>query len=90
YIKMAYSLYENEQEMLQKYMDEVMMELKCERKNELNERCLEDSEEDNDSEIDYLEESDHYTESEQSDDEEQEQESVQEESQSTLRRMSGI
>ncbi|KAK9709510.1 hypothetical protein QE152_g26572 [Popillia japonica] len=60
-------LYENEQEMLQKYMDEVMMELECERKNELNERCLEDSEEDNDSEIDYLEES-----------------------QSTLRRMSGI
>lgn len=87
---MAYSLYKNEQEMLQKYMDEVMMELECERKNELNERCLEDSEEDYDSEIDYLEESDHYTESEQSDDEEQEQESVQEESQSTLRRMSGI
>ncbi|KAK9711375.1 hypothetical protein QE152_g25485 [Popillia japonica] len=75
------NLYENEQEMLQKYMDEVMMELECERKNELNERCLEDSEEDNDSEIDYLEESDHYTESEQSDDEEQEQESVQEETQ---------
>ncbi|KAK9703043.1 hypothetical protein QE152_g29547 [Popillia japonica] len=76
---LADGLYENEQEMLQKYMDEVMMELECERKNELNERCLEDSEENNDSEIDYLEESHHYTESEQSDDEEQEQESVQEE-----------
>ncbi|KAK9737925.1 hypothetical protein QE152_g10277 [Popillia japonica] len=68
--------------MLQKYIDEVMMELECERKNESNERCLEHSEEDDDSDIDHLEEIDYYTESKQSDDKEQEQESVQEESQS--------
>ncbi|XP_050306158.1 uncharacterized protein LOC126743214 [Anthonomus grandis grandis] len=58
--------YEKEQELLQKYMDEIHVELNEENADQINEGSLGDSDSDDRDDEDYLEESEHLTDSEQS------------------------